>query len=109
MPWDGMQSWFTDFVSGSISKNHLEEKKIFISENAYVVNLGPAVMILPFGSQHDICDTVQYKDVTDRLVAASTFTVDADVALGTGSVVVDMLSVQQQPRYPRQVMCPHQP
>ena len=79
-------------------------KKIFISENAYVVNLGPAVMILPFGSQHDIYDTVQYKDVTDRLVVASTFTVDADVALGTGSVAVHIPSMQQWSRCMRQVV-----
>ena len=32
MPQDGMQSWFTHFVSGTISKNHLEEKKIYFKK-----------------------------------------------------------------------------
>ena len=33
----------------SISRNHLQEKKNFISENVYVGNLDPAVMTMPFG------------------------------------------------------------
>jgi len=59
----------------------------------YVVNLDPTVMTLPFESQHDVCDMVRYKKFTDWLVAAPIFTVDADTTLGT--VVVDILSVQQ--------------
>ena len=76
MPWDGMQSWFTDFVSGSISKNHLEHG----DDTAFRGN------------------TVRYKDVTNRLVVAPTFTIHRNAALGTGSVLVDMLSMQQRPR-----------
>ena len=34
---------------------------------------------------------MQYKDVTSRLVAAPTFTVHRNAALGIGSVLVDML------------------
>jgi len=39
---------------------------------------------------------VRYKDVTNLLVAAPTFLVNRNTALGTGSVLVDMLSVQQR-------------
>ena len=92
MPWDGMQSWFTHFVSGSIYKNHLEEKN-FILKNVYVGNLDPAVMTLPFGG-----DTVRYKYVTNRPVAIPTFSVDRNIALGIGSMLVDILSEQQRPR-----------
>ena len=60
----------------------------------YVVgNLDPAVMTLPFG-----VDMVLYKYVTNRPIATPTFTVDRNTALGTGSMLVDMLSVQQRPR-----------
>jgi len=52
-------------------------------------------MTLPFGGQHDVCDMVRYKEFTDRLITAPTFTVDVDTVLGTGTVVVDILSVQQ--------------
>ena len=62
-------------------------------ENVYVGNLDPAVMTLPFGG-----DTVRYKYVTNRPVATPTFTVDRNTSLGIGSMLVDMLSVQQQPR-----------
>ena len=68
-------------------------KKNFISENVYVGNLDPAVMTMPFGG-----DRVRYKDVTNRPVAAPTFPVNRYTALGTGSVLVDVLSVQQRPR-----------
>ena len=44
---------------------------------------------------HDICDTMRYKDVADRLAAALAHVVDADAALGTGSMVVDMPLVPQ--------------
>ena len=50
-------------------------------------------MTLPFGGQHDVYDMVRYKDVTDWLATALTFMVDADAALGTCNVAVDMLSV----------------
>ena len=104
-----MQSWFTHFVSGSISKNHLGEKKSLFLENVYVVNLELAVMTLPFWGQHDVCDTMRYKDFTDRLFAAPTFTNDVDTGLGTSSVVIDMLSVQQRSHCLRQVLSPYQP
>ena len=74
-----------------------------------MVNLDPAVITLPFGGQHDACDPVRYKDFTDRLFAAPTFTIDADAALGTGSVIVDMLSVQQRSHCLCQVLSPYQP
>ena len=77
----------------SISRNHLEEKKLYFGKCIYIGNLDPAVMTMPFGG-----DTVRYKDVTNRPVAAPTFLVNRNTALGTGSVLVDMLSVQQRPR-----------
>ena len=43
-------------------------------------------------------DTVRYKYVTNRPVATPTFSVDRNTALGTGSMLVDMLSVKQRPR-----------
>jgi len=52
---------------------------------------------------------VWYKDVADRLDAAPVHAVDADAALGTGSMVVDMPSVPQRSRCLRQLLCPHQP
>ena len=50
-------------------------------------------MTLPFKG-----DKVLYKYVTNRPVATPTFTVDRNTALGTNSMLVDMLSVQQWPR-----------
>ena len=38
---------------------------------------------------------MRYKDVTNRPVASPTFPVNRNTALGIGSVLVDMLSVQQ--------------
>jgi hypothetical protein len=44
--------------------NHVEVKKIFISECVFVANLDHAVMTLPaIWGQHDIRDMVRYKDV----------------------------------------------
>ena len=40
-------------------------------------------------------DTVRYKDVSNWQVTAPTFSVNRNTALGTCSVLVDMLSVQQ--------------
>ena len=94
-----MQSWFTHFVSGSISKKPSRTKEVFISENVYVVNLEPAVMTLPFWGQHDVCDTVRYKNVANRLVTTPTFTVDAETTLGADSVTVVALKAYQRPRY----------
>ena len=74
-------------------KKPSRRKKNFISENIYVGNLDPAVMTLPFGG-----DTVWYKYVTNTLVATPTFTIYRNTALGTRSMLVDMLSVQQRPR-----------
>jgi len=48
---------------GSICKNHQEIKEIFVSEYEYVVNLDPAVMILPFGANIDIRDTMQNRNI----------------------------------------------
>ena len=53
-------------------------------------------------------DTVQYKDVTNRPVVAPIFPVDRNTALGTGSVLVDLLSVQQRPRWLRQMLSSYQ-
>ena len=49
-------------------------------------------------------DMVRCKDVTNRPVAVATFMVDKNTALGTGSVLVDMLSVQQWQRWLRQML-----
>ena len=43
---------------------------------------------------HDICDMVRYKDVAYRVTAAPALAVDADVALGAGSVAVHIPSMQ---------------
>jgi len=53
-------------------------------------------------------DTVRYKDVTNRPVAAPTFPVNRNTALGTGSVLFDMLLVQQRPRWLRQMLSSYQ-
>ena len=55
-----MQSWFTHFVSGSISKNHLEEKKIYFKK---------CICRLPRLCGDDTAfreDTVRYKYVDNR-------------------------------------------
>ena len=82
---------------------------MFVSKYVYVVNLDSVVMTLPFRVSIDIRDTMRYKDVTDWLVIALTLTVDADAALGIGSVVIDMLSVQQRPHCLCQMLHLHQP
>ena len=67
-------------------------KKNFISENVYVGNLDLAVMTLPFGGTRCCTST---SPIGQSQVATPTSTVDRNTALDTGSMLVDMLSVQQ--------------
>ena len=41
---------------------------------------------------HDMCDTLWYEDVADRLAVAPALAVDADTTLGAGSVAVVALN-----------------
>ena len=84
------------FFSGSITKIHLELKKTLF-RNMYM-SLTLTLCL------HDICDTVRYKDVAYRVTAAPALAVDADVALGAGSVAVHIPSMQQWSRCMRQVV-----
>ena len=50
-------------------------------------------------------DTMLYKYATNRPVTTPTFTVDRNTSLSIGSMLVDMLTVQQQPRRLCQMLC----
>ena len=104
-----MQSRFTHFVSDLITKNHLELKKIFIWEYVYVVNRDPCGDDTAIWDLHDICNTVRYKDVTDRVATAPALAVDADATLGAGSVAIVAMKGNQRPCCLRQVLHSHQP
>jgi len=82
-------------------QNHLEDKKSLFRKLYMLLTLTLRWWL------RDICDTVWYKDVTDRLAATPALVVDADAALGAGSVAVDMPSVQQRPCCLCQVLRPH--
>jgi hypothetical protein len=58
----------------------------------YVINLDEDAAIWGL---HDICDTVRYKDVADRVTAAPAPAVDEDAAHGAHNMVVDIPSVRQ--------------
>src|SRR6185312_15045074 len=92
---------FQEYTLFNIQKPS-RRKKTFISENVYVSNLNPAVMTLPFGGTR--CGTRmspigQSQHQHLRLIGT---------ALGTGSMLVDMLSVQQRACCLRQMLSSYQ-
>jgi len=84
-------------------QNYLEDKKSLFRKLYMSLTLTLRSWL------RDICDTVRYKDVADRLATAPTIAIDADATLDIDSMAVVALTAYQRPRCLRQVLRPHQP